>query len=549
VLAAFWIVMLVLGIGGFQQQAHDTGANRTTLDTLYLTLQLITLDYGGDSDLNWRLELARFIAPMVAASTVLQTLTVVFRDEFARLRLRFMKGHTVVLGLGATGTRIAKALAADGHTVVGIDNDGAAPGVKALRDGDMPVLVGDATDRTLLESARLGVARQVVVACGADATNVAITQAVRATNVGTRRDALRCAVQLSDAEVCALLRGGDLGGDSAVRVDFFNIHERAARALLASHPPFADGPRAPHLMIMGLGQLGRSLVVAAAQRWAEISPGRALPLTLVDRAATGRWEALRLLHPALAAACSVRLLDLDFEEPSPASVAGFEEALAERPTWVAVMFDDESVAISVALLVRQRMAESSSVVIVRTRADDGIGALVTTGGFSDLHAFPFLDRACTPEVVAGGVRELLARAMHEDYLARKDTAASEFARPWDELSNEQQESSRNAADDVIEGFASIGYELVPLRRWGAPEVAFSAPEVEALSEREHLRWSNERRADGWTYGATRDNQRKLNPLLVDWLELDHDAKDHQRSSTRALPAMLARAGFEPLRRS
>lgn len=84
VLGAFWVVMLVLGIGGFAQQAHDAGEDRTVLDTFYLTLQLITLDYGESSDLNWRLELARFIAPLVAASTVLQTVSVVFRDEFAR---------------------------------------------------------------------------------------------------------------------------------------------------------------------------------------------------------------------------------------------------------------------------------------------------------------------------------------------------------------------------------------------------------------------------------------------------------------------------------
>ena len=179
VLGAFWVVVLVLGIGGFMQQAEEAGIERSVLDTLYLTLQLITLDYGADSDLNWRLEIARFIAPIVAASTVLQTASVVFRDEFARFRLRFLSGHTVVFGLGATGSRLAQSLADAGHLVVGIDHDPGAPGVNALRARDLTVLVADATEPSTLAAVRLGVARQAVVVCGADATNVAIAQSMR----------------------------------------------------------------------------------------------------------------------------------------------------------------------------------------------------------------------------------------------------------------------------------------------------------------------------------------------------------------------------------
>ena len=548
VLGAFWVVMLVLGIGGFMQQAHDTGTDRSILDTLYLTLQLITLNYGGDSDLNWRLEIARFIAPLVAASTVLQTMSVVFREEFARFRLRFLSGHTVVIGLGSTGTRIARALADEGHTVVGVDRDASAPGVAALRARDLTVLVSDGRDSDTIAAVRLTTARQVVVTCGSDATNVAIAQSVRSTTRSARRGALRCAVQLSDAELCALLRGGDLGTDASVRVDFFNIHERAARALLGSHPPFADD-RPPHLIVQGLGQLGRSLVVTVAQRWAETAPGRRLRLTLVDRVASGRWEALRLQHPALADVCTVALLDLDLEAPAPGAVDRFEAMLADDPTWVAVLFDDEAVALSAALLTRQTLADQSVPVIVRTRADDGIGALLTLSDDTTLpgfHTFPFLDRACTPDVVSGGVREQLARAMHDEYLTRN--AVGSFSKPWDELSDDDRESSRRAADDLIAAFDSISFAIVPLRRWGAPQITLASPAVEQLSEREHTRWMDERRADGWTHGPVRDDARKTNPLLVDWFELDSAAKDRQRTSTRELPVMLARAGFEPVPR-
>src|SRR4051794_40422422 len=198
-LGAFWIVVLALGIGGFRQQAREAGIDRSFLDTVYLTIQLITLDYGESSDLNWRLEVARFIAPLVALGTIAQTISVVFRDEFARFRIRFLSGHTVVLGLGATGGRIASGMADAGRTVVGVDARSDAPGVSALRRRGVTVLVSDPADQDLLPALRLGVAREVIVTCGNDATNVGIAHRLRSVSRSPQRAALRCAVQLRDA--------------------------------------------------------------------------------------------------------------------------------------------------------------------------------------------------------------------------------------------------------------------------------------------------------------------------------------------------------------
>ena len=356
-------------------------------------------------------------------------------------------------------------------------------------------------------------------------------------------------MQLSDAELCALFRGGDLGGDTATRVDFFNIHDRAARALLGAHAPFDAGDRRPHLVVMGLGQLGRSVVVAAAQHWADGDPAQPLRLSLIDRVATGRWEALCLQHPALRQVCAVTTLDLDLDAPSSASVERFGATLGDDPTWVAVLFDHESVALSAALLTRQLMGDRTVPVVVRTQADAGIGSLLEgsdDGTLPEFHVFPFLDRACTPEIVEGGVREQIARALHDDYLAGGSTGG--LSRPWDDLSDDERESSRRAADDLVGAFESVGFDIIPVRHWGGAAVSLESPEVERLSEREHNRWLDERRQDGWTHGAVRDDAKKINPLLVDWSELDRLAKANQRSSVRALPRLLARAGFEPARR-
>ena len=107
--------------------------------------------------------------------------------------------------------------------------------------------------------------------------------------------------------------------------------------------------------------------------------------------------------------------------------------------------------------------------------------------------------------------------------------------------------SRRRVDGVIGDLDVLGYSLVPLRRWGAPVVELTEGEVASLAEREHGRWRADREAAGWTFAPTRDNVAKQNPLLVAWDDLPDDARRLNVDAARALPKMLARAGYEPVR--
>ncbi|MEZ5117751.1 MAG: NAD-binding protein [Candidatus Nanopelagicales bacterium] len=548
-LAAGWVALLVLGVGGFLQQSQEGDLDRSFLDNVYLTLQLAALDYsGGSSDMNWRLQIARFVAPVMALGTVLQAASVVFRDEYVRWRMRFLKGHIVVCGLGPAGSRLAEALAREGQRVVAVEPSPGAPGAATVRDHDIPVLFGSPSDPDVLRAVRADRAARVVALTATDAGNVAVAAACRQVSRDPHQPALRCSVALADSDLVELLRGGELGGTTSVRVEFFNLHARAARALLAEAPAFGDGARVPHVAVLGLGRLGRGIVVAVAQQWAEVGSGP-LRLTLVDRDASGRLEALRLQHPALSAAIDAHCLDMDLDAPSAEAVDAFTRMLREdRPTMVAVAFDDESLALSTGIFVHRTVDDPSVPVVVRTDADTGISAIVAAHGdepepFPGLVLFPFLDRACSPEVVEGGVREQLARSLHEDHTARTGSGAG-LHRAWRELSDDERESSRRAADGVVDGLAGLGYELVPLRRWGVVTVSLSDRDVDLLAAAEHERWRSERTRAGWTYGPVRDDATRQNPLLVPWGELEESAREQNREGIRAMPALLARAGFE-----
>ncbi|HRE00080.1 MAG TPA: RyR domain-containing protein [Ilumatobacteraceae bacterium] len=557
-LASLWVLLIVLGFGGFRQQARDSGEPQSSLETLYLLVQLAALEFDASSDfLNWRLQVARFVAPAMAATTVLQTASLVFVDQFRRFRLRFVRNHTVVCGLGEIGTRLAIAFADAGERVVAIASERDADGAGTVGDHDVTVLTGDQTDRALLAAARVQTASRLVAVTGDDATNVSI--ALHAVDVvGDRRtNALRCAVHLADTELTSLLRAADLDAHRGMRISFFTTHERGARAWLAEHPPLLDDDDPVHVAVFSLGQLGRSLVVNIAQQWLQYRPGERLRITMVDPSASGRWQALTLQHPALAQCCEATVIDFDFDKPTAASVAALQELFADdlAPTWIAYV--DESTSLSTAFFITRSLGVDRTPLVVRTRTAGGLGALLIPGTtandpFPSMHAFPFLDRTCTPESVDGGAREQLAEAVHEDYVrqagGRSAAADDALLRPWSELTEAQRELSRRRVDGIIADLAAVGHVLAPLRRWEDVAQPLSDAQIETLAERDHQRWFDDRVAAGWSYGEVRDNALKHNPLLVAWRELPHDAQAANRATAAGLGAMLARAGFEALPR-
>lgn len=554
VLALLWVVIMVIGISGFVKQGSADGVDRGFLDNLYLTFQLGTLDYDGSSGpMNWQVQLARFVVPLLAAGTILQTASVVFREEFRRYRLRYAKGHTIICGLGETGARLATAFAEAGDRVVAIEPDAAVAAASGVAEQVDHVLSGSGTDDALLRTAGIERAARIVVCTGDDAANVQVTQVVARACTSRTRTPIRCSVQLASASLTALLRAADLESRGGARISYFNLHERAARALLAEHGPTIspDGP-APHLMIIGLGQFGRSLVLAVSQQWADVRPGEQLNPTLVDPAARQKWEALRLLHPALDAVCEPTLVDLDLQEPEPDEVEGFLALLdQDPPAWLAIADADESVALANAGFVHRHVRRGSVPTVVRMQSESGLGGLLRPHPDADsalpgVELFPFLDRTCTIATVDGGVREQLAEAVHEDYLAHlaPDAPASSLARPWSELSDADREQSRKRVDGIVGDLDALGLDLVPLRRWGAPEVELTDEQVDQLASRDHQRWFDDRTAAGWTHGDVRDDEAKRNPLLVPWDELGPDDRAFNLATARDLLPMLARNGFE-----
>ncbi|WP_457600665.1 potassium channel family protein [Hydrogenivirga sp.] len=93
-----------------------------------------------------------------------------------------MKGHTIVVGLGRTGTAIAETLQHLGEDIVVIEPD--EERVKSFREEfpHVPVIEGDAKEEKVLELAKIREARRLLVNTSSDSENMFIVVTARGMN-------------------------------------------------------------------------------------------------------------------------------------------------------------------------------------------------------------------------------------------------------------------------------------------------------------------------------------------------------------------------------
>jgi voltage-gated potassium channel Kch len=515
------VVAYALGVAGFRTYLPG----RQFTEYLYRSLQLfiIYVDPTGVPDpakVPVALDVARFLAPAAGAAAGIRAVLGLFGQRAARAWVRyFVRDHVVVCGLGALGDRLAAAFSEAGHRVVGVD---ATASASAL------TVAGDATDRATLRKAGVPATRYLVVASDDDAWNAEVALAARDV-VAHRRRGLPCFVHVAEPGLSGLLAEAALGagGTGQLRLEFFNVWESVPPIVLDDFPP------GDHLLVVGAGPLGQALVMHAARRAA--AEGRRLGATIVGEGATEAARDLTARYPRLAEVCDLQTHDLDVERALLPGIA----------TSAYVTGDD---VLRSALAVARALPVVKTVVLTTERS--GLATLVSaiTPASSSIVLFDVLERSCRPEIVLNGTNELLARAVHAVYVrsqaGRTDAPA---LRDWEDLPEATKEANRAQAADIGTKLAAVGCRIQAWTDWTGDGLAFTAAEVETMARLEHERWCREHRADGWTAGPTRDDERKVSPYLVAWDELPESAKDYNRDAVRALPELLTFAGYEIVR--
>lgn len=68
--------------------------------------------------------------------------------------------------------------------------------------------------------------------------------------------------------------------------------------------------------------------------------------------------------------------------------------------------------------------------------------------------------------------------------------------------------------------------------------------TERLAKNIHEVWAKSRMDQGWTYGPTRDDARKMHPCLIPYEELPEEEKDYDRNTALGTLKFVIKQGFE-----
>ncbi len=567
-----WYILLgfaglgfLLGVVGFHR--CDGATSSDSWDALYRSLQLFVLEFSecymedGDGRLqmappNSLLHVARFSTAAVTFLATGQVLSAVL-PQWMRIRARLEKDHVVLCGVGDKGQVLAKALLERGESLIIIDKDATNGGLALCRDSGAVVLTGDASDALMLRRARVERASELIALCGDDATNADIAATARSLVAGRQRGELNSFVHLVDSDLCDLLREHErLMRSAAFSLEFFNVFERGARLWLDECTQFDEAVQSSsgrsRLVIVGLGQMGEALLVAAVRRWLTLkSDGdERLPIAVVDRAAISKGQLLNIRHPQLDSVSHLVPYEIDYPSAEFEQAAFLFKDGSCDAMLIYVCFDDPGQCLSAGLALRTRVREYAVPIWVRATSEVGLTRLLTAdaGGAAKpdgVRPFPLLDRTCTPESVRRETwDERLAQAIHEEYLRHaKPTGTTDASMvEWRDLSEGLKESNRRQAHHVKVKLKAIRCSLVASTEASVP-FELSRDEVEQLAEMEHRRWMAERIFEGWRYGSAKDADRKISPYLISWEELPDTIKELDRNTVCNIPEFLAKVGL------
>jgi hypothetical protein len=558
------LAALLLGLIGFTKNGIATGDERTFLDSLYLTLGLLSMNSGSvPGPVSWELQVARFLVPALAAYTALLALAMVFTQQSQQVKLWFMREHVIICGLGGKGVRLANQFRDIGQKVVVIEADEANAWIEASRSSGAVVLNGNASDPEMLRKARLNRARYLISVVGDDGKNAEV--AVQAEKLSHEREdgTLTCSIHIVDPQLWYLLREKelDIAADSHFRLELFNIFDRGASLLLKTHSPWAGEQGEQicdmHLVLIGLGKLGQSLVIQAASQWREqrLNADQRLRFKIIDLDAKQKVETLCVRYPNLEEVCELEPLQMDVRSADFQSAEFlYNESGNCDVDSVYVCMDNDSLGLRTGLILYQKIRDHNIPVIVRMVENAGLAVLLKDNDKNkstckNLHAFPLLDQTCTPDLILRGTHEVLARELHAAYLEgvessdkveNQDTSLV----PWDELSEYTKEKNRNQADHILIMLNKAGYRIIPLRDWNAADFRIEEKDIKIMAPLEHARWCQEKISEGWKYGPDKDDEQNTNPNLVPWENLRRDGINKSEKFIRDLPKVLARAGFQ-----
>ncbi|MGH2907451.1 MAG: NAD-binding protein [Solirubrobacterales bacterium] len=182
------IVVSALTLGLFYR--NEDGSHLSILEAIYFTFETgATVGFGDFSFAHQSDGMQIFGICLIVVSTVIVSLIFAFitnllvsrriEQSLGQGKVHEFRGHTVLIGLGSVGMRVIEGLRDQGREVAVIERDADNRYIPLARSLGVPVILGDATLGTTLDSVNMSAASSVAVMTSDDLTNIETSLTVR----------------------------------------------------------------------------------------------------------------------------------------------------------------------------------------------------------------------------------------------------------------------------------------------------------------------------------------------------------------------------------
>ncbi len=410
----------------------------------------------------------------------------------------------------------------------------------------------------LLEATGAARARMLIAMRDDYSQNIALTHAAVSPATSNTRLEVKCLIEpLSVRREFRIEEYFDEPARPQIRV--FSEPELIARRLAHAFPP--DAPVAGsdsegvHVVIVGLGSVGQSILVQLA-RQGHYRSGKKPKVTVVDRSVGDRWREAREAYPALERWLQVEKEEARFEAVGMDQIKKW--LTDERPVTVAyVCTRDEIVNLRIARLLiegTKGQTRPDRPVAAKVVALDPAGGCVLAdfaahGGHEGrFHLFSLVRSS---EGFLTEMDDTRARQFHEDYCRSDDERVrtepgyqgADANMAWSVLPETLRNANRMTADHFDVKMRAIGCRIVPRDQAAGEHATLTPGEIEVLSIMEHNRWWADRSLDGWTLGNPRNNDLKIHPNMVPYEALSEADKQKDRNNVQNMVKVLSQEGM------
>lgn len=550
----------------------------TWTDIAYRLLTLFTVNANFDEpNVPPLLDVARFLAPLTLASTVVFVTIGFFRERLTAFAVRaFWRGHAVFYGCNPRSLLIASDIAKTRRVAFVSDCDDHGDDADAIEEIGAVSLGKAASPKAAFRQAALSRASVLFVMPESDVSSQSVSHAAEDFLESKRRHARPAifAEYTDDFSLRVAREQGEAraakkpGSSDYVAVHPFNLELQLAREIIdGCQPDIASLERPFHTAIFGFDKLGQTLAFEAAQMYhfPDLTKPR---MTIVDRGIAAKWADFLLRHPGFDRIADVRTVE----------ATDWIRALeADRPSLALIDFQDSALAFDTARILRQlslavppsepaRPVIGMKIVIVPPVDSAGyFPDAECSAGFLAINRIDVVDTGAVlngMDIMGRAERcDAVAKGVHYSWMAKPDEVwkTDSLDAEWAKLSDTLRDSNRYAARHLFVKLAYLGWKTVPAAAPSEREAfdasALDERQLETLSRLEHNRWTAEKTLAGYmpTSCADADAYRirkrdnHLHCDLVPWESLSRDTQLKDSNALRFANEIASAAGIRLVR--